>query len=335
MTVAFTSITMSYLPNARILARSVKETHPEWRFILLLNDIPPESVNWATEPFDEVFYAHWLPIPNFRQWAFGYNVVELCTATKGPMALHIVERYGPDAVVYLDPDTVVFSRLEEMCELLRDHDVILTPHLTDPEVEIEQIESHEIAALKHGTFNLGFFAVANRPRGRAFLEWWAKRLLAYAHIDFNRGLFTDQKWCNLVPYIFPGVHVLVDRAYNVATWNMARRQIGRDVDGRWLVNGRQVRFYHFSGFGNDFAWADLELRRFAAELPYLRELWNHYKDLYRESSAGVDPSPWYWGHFANGAPITYTDRERYKGDDALRAEFPDPYSDACFINLRR
>ncbi len=334
MITVFTSATISYLPNSRLLARSAKAFHPDWQFVLLLNDMSPEWINWADEPFDEIVFAHHLPIPNFRQWAFGYNVVELCTATKGAMATYLFEERESDAILYLDPDTMVFSRFQEVIDQLAVSDVILTPHLTDPEEEPNGIESHEIAALKHGTFNLGFFAVRNTRAGRSFLDWWTRRLLNYAYIDFGRGLFTDQKWCNLVPYMFKGIAVLTNRTYNVATWNIKNRRLEKNPRGGWTVNGQPLRFYHFSGFGNGFAWADYELERFAQNSPGLIELWQQYKELYQASSLGNSAPPWYWGHFANGAAVTQADRTRYTNDQALREAFPDPYSDACFIRLR-
>jgi hypothetical protein len=333
MITVFTSATASYLPNARILARSLAKVHPDWWFVLLFNDSTPNGVNWAMEPFDEVFFAHWLPIPQFRRWAFGQNVVEFCTATKGLMATHLLDSRDPEAVIYLDPDTVVFSPLKEVLRALKEHDIILTPHLTDPELDEEAIESHEIAALKHGTFNLGFFALAHNQNARSYLHWWTNRLLKFSQIDFERGLFTDQKWCNLAPYFFDGVYVLTDRAYNVATWNMRNRLIRREKGDQWTVNERPLRFYHFSGFGHDFAWADRELQMFDDGAGDLRQLWQYYKQIYRESSNATMPT-WYWGHFANGVPITREDRRRYRTNPALTQAFPDPYSNGCFVALR-
>lgn len=332
-TFCFTSVTSAYLPNARILADSVRKHHPDWHFILLFNDLSESSVDWMDEPFDEIFYAHWLPIPNFRQWAFDYSVVEFCTATKGTMSEYLFEKRGADRVIYLDPDTAVFTPLVEVEELLNVHDVILTPHLTDREYDYEGIWSHEMAALKHGVFNLGFFAIANRENGRAFTEWWAERLRDHSHIDHNRGLFTDQKWCNLAPYMFDGIHVLCDRAYNIATWNMMNRKISQGPDGQWLVNGNPVRFYHFSGFGNDFAWADRELEAFTEEGDFVRDIWRWYKEQYKKWNR-KDRKRWMWGRFENGQPITPTDRERYRKEEDLRHRHPNPFTHDTYLELR-
>jgi hypothetical protein len=330
-TIVFTSVTGSYLPNARVLARSVKRHHPAWTMVLLLNDLEPPGVRWDEEPFDSVFFAHWLPVPDFRRWAFDHTIVEFCTATKGVMTEVLFGDFGADRVIYLDPDTVVFSAFSEVERLLDEHSVILTPHLTDRESVDEAIESHEIAALKHGTLNLGFYAVANRPAGQDYLRWWTDRCLRFSRIDFQAGLFTDQKWCNLAPYLFEDIHVLTDRAYNVATWNMTNRAMTRDGE-TWLINGRPLRFYHFSGFGNDFHWANRELSMFAEDGSALVDLWTWYKAELGANRLREVP-PWRWGHFEHGLPVQPAHRTIYREDERLREEQPDPYSVSCYLAL--
>jgi len=305
----FTSITASYLPSATLLATSLAKHQPDWDFYLLFNDRTPPHLKWEEQSFQNVVFAEWLPIPRpWLRFAHGYSVIEFCTATKGVMTQYLLRTLGYDAVVYFDPDTYVFSPLPEILEILEkgDSEVILTPHLTDPERngDGEAIWSHEISALKHGTFNLGFFVFKNGPRGLKVLDWWEDRLLDYSHIDFPYGTFTDQKWMNLIPYFFEGVHILLDRSYNVATWNMNGRRIDRSEDSIWTVNGRPLRFYHFSGFGNDFFWAKRELRMFGREGDRTEELWRCYAAWYEAQKSNAAPHPdWRWSVDAFGRKI--------------------------------
>ena len=316
----FTSLTGSYLPNGRILAKSVKKICPEWDMVLLFNDRTPEEVDWNEEPFDKVVFAEWLPINRpWHKWAFDYSVIEFCTATKGVMTEYLMDNFDYDLVIYMDPDTCLFTPLTEIIEMVekKKADVFLTPHLTDAEDSEYSIWSHEMAALKHGTFNLGFFAYANTKNGRKALRWWSERLLDYSHIDFNRGLFTDQKWANLMPYMFEGVHVILDKAYNIATWNMTNRDISYSKDGKWMVNDQPVRFYHFSGFGHDFAWADSELSKLAAGKTDLKKLWDHYKKMYVDNSLQNMNVKWHWGVTNTGNEITAQMRELARNMDII------------------
>lgn len=317
---AFTSLTSSYLPNGRIIAKSFKKFHPNMDFVLLFNDRTPSFIDWDQEPFDYVVFSEWLKTGRpWHRWAYGYSVIEHCTATKGLAAEYLMDVMGYDLVVYLDPDCQVFSRLDEIFDLIDsgDADVILTPHITDHESTPYGIWSHEIAALKHGTFNLGFFVVANRPDGRKYLNWWAQRLVDYSHIDFVTGTFTDQKWANLAPYIFDKVTVLTDRSYNVATWNLTGRKLTKSKGRGWLINDRPLRFYHFSGFGHDFAWADSELANFARDEPDLVALWDEYKNVYNQNRLTQPAPAWHWGIYKSGAPISQRERKALQSSTAI------------------
>ena len=63
----------------------------------------------------------------------------------------------------------------------------------------------------------------------------------------ERGYFVDQRWMDLAPGLIPSLFVLRDPGYNVAYWNLSSRDVRRTGDG-YTVNGRPLRFFHFSGY---------------------------------------------------------------------------------------
>ena len=69
------------LPKARVLAVSLACVEPQASLTLCLNDVHPDWLDPATEPFDRI----WLPedLGYDRGWIFQHNVMELCTAVKG------------------------------------------------------------------------------------------------------------------------------------------------------------------------------------------------------------------------------------------------------------
>ena len=79
----YTSITSNYLPKARVLAHSIKKIDASVQFHLVLSDSLPIGFDLASEPFDNIIYAEDLITKDFPQWAFGHEVVEMCTAVKG------------------------------------------------------------------------------------------------------------------------------------------------------------------------------------------------------------------------------------------------------------
>ena len=271
---AYTSITSNYLPKARVLAESIKRLDPEIQFHLVLSDNAPIGFNLEAEPFDHLVVAEELVTEGFAQWAFGHSVVELCTAVKGVALEHIFSVFNAEQVFYFDPDMVVFGRLDELQHTLSQYNLVLTPHLTDPETNDIGILDNEMASLVHGVFNLGFVGVRNVPEGRRFSHWWAQRLLKYCHDDLERGLFTDQKWVNLAPCFFDDVGILRSPAFNVATWNLTNRKATGSLENGILINGEPLGFYHFSGF--DSGDQKTMLRLYGKDSPVLDELRNWY-----------------------------------------------------------
>ena len=201
-TAVFTSIAANYLPKARVLAQSMKQVAPETHFALMLVDEAPAAFDLEGEPFDSVMTLEDLSLDNPTAWAFMHTVVELCTAVKGRAARRLLAHDHFDRVFYFDPDMVVFDRFAELEEGLSGVSILLTPHQSEPETHFEAVMDNEMASLKHGVFNMGFFGIADTAEGRRFADWWGDRLTDFCMDDISRGLFTDQKWANLIPCFF-------------------------------------------------------------------------------------------------------------------------------------
>lgn len=320
----YTSVTRSYLPKARVLAESLARWHPDWTFAVILSDVLPDDWDPAAWPFDHVVPLSELGIPDWKRWAFGHSVVELCTAVKGRAAVVLAERTRSDRIMYLDPDIRVCGSLQPLCDLLDEHDVLLTPHLLDAETSRAAIVDNEICTLRHGVYNLGFFAARTSGQGRSFIDWWSDRLGEFCISDIPNGLFTDQRWCDLAPCFFDRLHIVRDRGCNVATWNVAHRHITRTPAGEWMAGDGPLRFYHFTGYDSGDGRGMLE--RYASDQPAAFRLWDDYRE---ELAAAGHGEPrfggWEYARFSNGRPITADMRRLYRSRPDLQKAFPDPY----------
>jgi len=323
----YTSITSNYLPKARVLARSVKSRYPGVVFHLLLNDTPPEGFDLGREPFDNLILIEDLGLDNLIPWIFGHTVVELCTAVKGAALEYIFEHQGADKAFYFDPDMAVFGRLEDLEAALDQASILLTPHQIEPEDTLEGIADNEIASLKHGVFNLGFVGVRNSEEGRRFARWWAERLYHFCHDDIPAGLFTDQRWIDLVPCLFEDYKVIRDPGFNVATWNLTHRRITGSFDQGFYVNDVPLGFYHFSGF--DSGAQEVMLNKYGKHSPALLALRNWYIDACDEQGqAALGNKPSKFAFFDDGTPITKDHRLLYRTRLDLQRAFPNPFASA-------
>jgi lipopolysaccharide biosynthesis glycosyltransferase len=308
----FTSSNYAYLSRARVLASTFKKYNPNSDMVLLLVDKEPEnfSLNLENEPFDRVVYVHEIGIPDFNNWSFKHNVVELCTAIKASAAKFLLNQY--EKVIYLDPDIAVFDSLSDIIEKLNIYDIILTPHQLSPCIDRElEIKDIELCSLKHGIFNLGFFAVNNKLQALDFLNWWESRLLKYCYEDIPSGIFTDQKWCNLAPMYYSKLYINRDFGCNTASWNLHERSF-EYIDNKIYINKTDsLKFYHFTKYGGA---GDAMTKRYATN-QLVFEIWYWYGQWLRNFNENQPPKGhYYYGYYSNGDEIKQEDRLLFRAN---------------------
>lgn len=324
MLYAFTSCALNYTPKSRALLESLRQYAPDLKVCLALGDDIGEYEEEILSQFDYVFPLSSIPELDKPSWIFKHQIVELCTAIKPFVLRKILDLPDCEGVFYFDPDMVVFEELTEMIADLRENNIILTPHLTDPERTLRGIEDNELSALKHGAYNLGYIGVRNTDEGKRFADWWSKRLKYFCREDIPAGIFTDQKWIDLVPSFFEGVHVMRHPGYNVASWNMTNRKVVKTGEMKYKVNDRPLVFYHFTGFdsGNHAIMSEL----YSDGNEDVAELVRWYKArtdvLAQDAIAKV---PWAYWHFDDGSKIPLAARVLYRDRKDLQAKFPEPF----------
>jgi len=237
-----TVVARNYLAYARVLAQSLHDVYGDADISVLVLDDEDGFVDEAREPFKVLRPADLDIEPReFHHMAVIYDILELATAVKPWLLQHLLE--SDDVACYLDPDIEVFSSLDEIERLALRHSIVLTPHTTTPMPRDGLIPSEQTIRLA-GVFNLGFVAVSRDAA--PFLAWWSERLRRECRVAVAQGLFVDQRWIDFVPAYFEHT-VLLDEGYNVAYWNLYDRAVKLGADG-YEVNGRPLRFYHYSGF---------------------------------------------------------------------------------------
>ena len=200
---------------------------------------------------------------------------------------------------------------------------MLTPHQTEPNTTELAIGDNEMTSLQYGIFNLGFVAVRNDRNGHGFAEWWAGMLYRACYDEVERGIFTDQKYCDLVPALFDRVEVERDPGYNVASWNLSRRKLRFGPDGMLWSSGSPLKFYHFTKIGRV---GDFMTQRYALDNVEVYELVNWYKrELVLQTVPEADQHRWVYGYFSDGTPIPKPARVLYRRRADLVRAFPNPF----------
>ncbi len=239
----FTTGSCNRLGMARALMATVRQHYPEADLFICVGDdatglIPPSGCHLVAGAD--------IGVPGWRRTCFAYDIMGLNCLLKPFMFLHLIETLGYDRVIHCDTDMALFDRLHAVDAALdAGASLVITPHLLAPPAPADVPGPRGI--LMAGTYNTGFVAASSNEAARAALRWWAARVHEDGGAAPERGLVWDQRWMDLVPGLFPAVHITRDPALNVAYWNLPQRRLSRDGGG-WTVAGHRLGLFHFSGF---------------------------------------------------------------------------------------
>ena len=250
MITVLTLCATNYLAHARTLGDSLTRLHPDYHFVIgLVDRLPADIPSSFWDPY-EMIPVEALGIEGLAEMVARYDVVELNTAVKPFYMAHLYDRDpSVQAVIYLDPDILLYSSLAPLVEKLQCHSIAVTPHSCTYD-DSETTIYYETGMLGAGVYNLGFLATARSDNTDALLRWWQRRLRDYCYYAPGTGLFVDQLWMTLAPLYFD-VHVEKSLGYNMCYWNHFERRLS-PVDDGYAVNGRfPLVFYHFSSYSPD------------------------------------------------------------------------------------
>ena len=309
--------------------RSLSAVSPQWTRFVLLADRIDGAFNPEHEPFTLV-EASTLPLPDAPRFIFRYTRLEFNTAIKPWFFRELFQR-GFDRVVYLDPDIFVYSPLEAVTDCFEAGALaVLVPHLTGRIADTRRPGEHDI--LQSGAYNLGFCALARHRDLEPLLAFWTEKSVNDFVVDLARGLFTDQRWMDLAPGMFAGVHILRNEGYDVAYWNLPHRAVTRNEHGL-MVNGVPLVFFHFSGFDptRPAVFSKHQDRYQLDDLDVVRDLTRQYAArLEANGAATCQKWPYAYGYLDDGSPIPDVFRQLYRTTPAV-ADWAgaDPFAKSC------
>ncbi|WP_134699063.1 glycosyltransferase [Ammoniphilus sp. YIM 78166] len=308
--------TINYLPQAILMAKSVRKHMPECRIVLcLLEREKPKSFEGLSY-FDTIILARELGFDNFDHYIFKYSNAPASFSLKGKLLLHLIDKYPADKTyIYLDSDIQIFSRFEEVFSELNEYPIVLTPHLLQsPEKEVHMWR--ETGILQTGMFNAGFLAVRRCLEARQFLRWWDYRLENYCYSDIKNGICFDQRWLDLVPGLF-NTSILKHPGYNAAWWNLSERRIQMGNDGGYHILGKPLRFFHFSGLNKRLDQMIRVWYREKSDIDTFLELKGQYLRQLKDLEKKFIKTPWSYGYFESGEIIKDRSRKIYRKNEKL------------------
>lgn len=336
-TLVFTICARNYVGLARVLQQSVARHGGDVAFRIYVAEGVPEAdevVRSAPEAL-----APFISADAFANMAFVYDVTEFCTALKAACFKHGFAD-GYDRCIYMDPDIFVTGDLGHVVRALDDCAILMTPHLCLPATGEGPRSDRGILAT--GIYNLGFLALRRTEDTRVFLDWWHERLRHQAFNDHYSSLYTDQRWMDFVPALFPAEAVRVWRhlGCNVAPWNFHERRIEADGAG-FVVRPRHevdtatapvpLLFLHFSGFdfrrilNGRFDQLNLAGSETFADLLPLYELYGTAIRAMTAEMARYLSTPYGFERFADGTQVLPSQRRLMRVRRERHGDVADPF----------
>src|SRR5579863_9995243 len=244
-----TTVTVSQLAQARVLATSLADAGYDRRLqVLVIDDVHGATVN-RDEPFDRYRPEDvGISPPELHELAAFLEEAELVDALRPRFLISLLDR-DETPVVHFDVNTVVYAPLEALEGAIADHPIVVLPIEASP-LTRDGLRPTENEVLTAGIWEPGFLAV-DRP-GVDFLRWWAERLRFGSARAAGRP--TDGgKWLDLASAYFE-LWPLNDRGLAVSYLNALTRHL-QWTDDRYLADGVLLRSFIFRGFDPLRPWA--------------------------------------------------------------------------------
>ncbi len=235
--------TKSHVPLMNTLANSVRR-HFTGRIYLLVVDSDDASL--IPEGTTLVRLSDVIEPSVWQDMVRRYNILELCCALKSFLMRFLARTVG-SPIIYMDADTYALGPMDALLPDRPDFSVFLTPHLLYP--FSGELHAEEIGMLCVGVYNGGMIGVGLGSDGIRFLDWWLDRVSRYAYDSREQGVFTDQKWLDLVPCFFKDVQISRAPGLNLGHWRVcSEHDFALSPAGKLTFCGEPIAVMHMSGF---------------------------------------------------------------------------------------
>lgn len=327
-----TIVAKNYFAHLIIWLNSIMKYEPDSKIVVLVIDIDSTEISKIEFEFQlnktTVISPSNLSINNPEHFFAKYDILEVSTAIKPYLLEYILKNLAVSKVIFLDPDIVIYNDLSEVWRILDNYSITLTPHIVNPVSASSNMRPNERDYLRLGCANLGFIGVSSLDgEYEKILSWWQNKLYYECTREQESGVFLDQRWADIMPFIFNKVHINRQPDLNVAWWNLSERFISSNKD-IYYVNGIPLTFFHFSGYSPDYPDRITHhiSNLIVSEQPdAIRFLYlNYKKQLLQYGYEEHKKIKYKFDYFPDHTPVSYIFRLCIRKYDPLGKEWNDP-----------
>lgn len=267
------------LPQARVLADSLRQHEPQWRLEVVVIGSPPRGSSW--DDLRVLPVAEELDI-DVRGLLARHGPSELVSMLV-PRLLEQRCGVGSEAWLHLPASVWVLGNLAPLAALVSERGVLLAQRTSDDPPD-DGLEPSREQLARLGRIAPDLIGVDGSPQSRSFLRWWDDRLEAeLGKLDGSPRSHDKEDWewllrrLELAPARF-STAVLDDPGCNVSVWNLHAHSLshthaGIKVDDQW-----PLRFMDLAAFEPDHPYrlSEASSRLRLSQMPVVSELSGRY-----------------------------------------------------------
>jgi glycosyltransferase involved in cell wall biosynthesis len=251
-----TLTTSTTLPQARVLAASLRRHNPELRLdvVLIAREGPGDS-SFAPVPLDLAAAGLDVDVEALIACHDERDLVPLVL----PRLLEAYSKQLGEPVLHLPPTVWVTGDLRPVVGILMEHSVMLTQRTTrDPPNDGLGPSVAELERV--GRISDTIMGVDGSPEAYGFLQWWGahlEQMLGSLDGAEARGRPEDRPWLSRLLELAPArfrTAVLDDPGCNASMWNLDGRRLEASREGVVLDGLWPLRFMDLAGFEPDFPY---------------------------------------------------------------------------------
>lgn len=185
----------------------------------------------------EDYYPELFNVKNERD-IFEYN----CTLRPSWLLFLLTNNQNISQLTYMDTDLYFFSDPLALYEQFNNTEcsILLSEHrYSRPTLK------SGVNPIKSGRFNAGWISFKNDNNAIQSLNWWKDECIKWCKRYYEDGKFGEQKYLDLFPIKFKGVHTLNKIGSNVGPWNIDNYKISVNCINEIYLNSNPLIFYHF------------------------------------------------------------------------------------------
>lgn len=168
------------------------------------------------------------------------GAAEYCWTLSPSVPWYVLQNFlHVDMITYIDADLHFYSSPEPIFDEIGDKSIGIIEHRFAPRMA---------DSIVNGRFCVEWVTFRRNEEGLTCLNRWREQCIEWCYYRLEDGKMGDQKYLDEWPELYRGCHIIEHVGAGVAPWNYEKHTFSAAPDGRLLVDGQPMIFYHFHQF---------------------------------------------------------------------------------------